>query len=106
MIINSTQLVPPTFNRSDSADKQAEVRQATRTCDQCGQFIGVNPLVAQGIIPASLAEILIPPPIDTGAKKTSTKRVVTGRVISADEMLQTLKVCIYYFYRNFVLISS
>ncbi|XP_053381705.1 uncharacterized protein LOC123536821 [Mercenaria mercenaria] len=88
-IIDVNQLIPPTFAGDNVCD---EPEESTQTCETCGQFIGQNPLVERGVVPASLAEVLVPPPAKPLSEKKKMGRVVTsGRVISGDEMLQVLK---------------
>ncbi|XP_053392856.1 DNA ligase 1-like [Mercenaria mercenaria] len=62
-----------------------------KTRETCGSFT-VNPLVEQGLIPQSMAQILIPPPKQPSNTKIKRSKVITeGRVISGDEMLRQLK---------------
>jgi hypothetical protein len=87
-VIDASQLIPPSF----PIEERGTI-DATRTCETCGQFIGENPLVKRGVVPACLAEVLIPPPAKPlSQKKRPSKAVTSGRVLSGDEMLQILKV--------------
>ena len=59
-----------------------------------------NPLLRQGLVPPSLAHILIPPPVKPVAAKK--RRVLTeGRIISGSEMLLQLKVILALRHRIF-----
>jgi hypothetical protein len=85
--IDTSQLVPPSFPVEERGDNP------TITCETCGQFIGQNPLVKRGVVPASLADILVPPPAKPmPQKKRPSKAVTSARVLSGDEMLEILKV--------------
>ncbi|XP_045156950.2 chromatin assembly factor 1 subunit A-like isoform X2 [Mercenaria mercenaria] len=91
-VIQESQLVPPTFAGADQPkDGESSHESSTRTCETCGQFIGQNPLVKRGMIPPSLAEILVPPPVKPQTENKKRKVVTSGRVISGDEMLKVLK---------------
>ncbi|XP_060560718.1 uncharacterized protein LOC132720575 [Ruditapes philippinarum] len=84
--IDTSQLVPPSFPVEERGDNP------TITCETCGQFIGQNPLVKRGVVPASLADILVPPPAKPmPQKKRPSKAVTSARVLSGDEMLEILK---------------
>lgn len=88
LAIDRSQLVGPMF----IGDHSRSTSPPPETCGSCGQFVGVNPLVKRGLIPANMASIFLPPPSKT-EKKTSRRRVVTeGRVISSEEMMNFLKV--------------
>ena len=63
------------------------------TCPTCGHYTK-NPLVEMGIVPQRLGNILAPvsaPPLGE-KRKSSTKRLVKGRVLTSDEILNELKV--------------
>ena len=76
--------------RSDPDSEKEKETAATLTCDKCGSFLGQNPLVKQGLIPESLAKVMLPPPV---GKVVTKRRIVTeGRVISCEGMLKQLQM--------------
>ncbi|XP_052783979.1 uncharacterized protein LOC128219880 [Mya arenaria] len=85
--IPDAELVPPTIDVSLPQDTEP-----IRSCHACGSFIGDNPLVKRGLVPRHLWDILVPPPMPAAPiKKPSAKIVATGRVISSDDILESLK---------------
>lgn len=54
-------------------------------------FSPVNPLVAAGLVPETLSDILVTPPEDAAVTKQRTKRIVGARHLTSDEYLQMLK---------------
>ncbi|XP_052763611.1 uncharacterized protein LOC128205737 [Mya arenaria] len=85
--ITDAELVPPTIDVSLPQDTEP-----IRSCHACGSFIGDNPLVKRGLVPRHLWDILVPPPMPAAPiKKPSAKIVATGRVISSDDILESLK---------------
>ena len=90
--IDSRQLVPVSFQAKTAAttSDNENPEDQTVTCDKCGSYLGGNPLVKQGLIPESLAQIMLPPPGKVVRKRR--KMVTEGRVISGDDMLEQLKL--------------
>ena len=85
-VIDHSQLVPALFTDENETDLEP-----TRTCGECGHFIGQNPLVKRGLIPQSMADVLVPPPTKPHQQK-KRKMVLEGRLISGDGMLNQLQV--------------
>ena len=56
-----------------------------------GHFSPVNPLVAAGLVPENLSDILITPPDDAAVTKQRTKRIVGARHLTSNEYFQMLK---------------
>jgi len=81
-------LVPASFQPTTEGIEE----ETPKTCGTCGQFLGLNPLVRNGLVPSHLADVLVPPPMPPQPAKRSSRVVATGRVISGDEMLEALKV--------------
>jgi len=52
---------------------------------------GVNPLVAAGLVPVNLADILAPPSKDAAASKKRSKRITGAREQTANEYTSCLK---------------
>ena len=115
--ISQSQLIPASFSKNESVTstekgeqskentEEEEVENTTKpdkekgqeetmkslTCDKCGAFTGENPLVKQGLVPESLAKIMLPPP--AGKVLTKKRKFVTeGRVISCEGMLEQLRL--------------
>ncbi|XP_060575063.1 uncharacterized protein LOC132732603 [Ruditapes philippinarum] len=87
--IDKSQLVPATFTKTNEQTGEKE-NSNVKTCEACGSFL-TNPLVDQGVIPQSMAQVLVPPPRKTTGKLKSSRIVTEGRVISGDEMLKKLE---------------
>jgi hypothetical protein len=80
---------------------QAAEETTTILCDGCGKgividvdslpkaVVPINPLVAEGLVPESLASVFAPP-VRGQEKKRSSKIVMVARVISGSEMLDKL----------------
>ena len=86
--IDPSQIVPALFERKQGPDGK-DVETLSVTCETCGSFL-TNPLVAQGLIPEALSDILIPPP-GKPAQEKKRKIVAEGRLLSGDKMLELLK---------------
>ncbi|XP_053382064.1 uncharacterized protein LOC123532137 [Mercenaria mercenaria] len=83
--IDTSQLVEASF------DPPCEERgEQVQTCERCGHFL-TNPLVQRGLIPPSLADILLPPPVKPADTQRKKRVVAEGRLISGEEMLKQLK---------------
>ena len=76
----------PHVMRSSSSPESTTASPSTVTC-----FSPVNPLVAAGLIPEDLSDILITPPVDAAVTKERTKRIVGARHLTADDYVQMVK---------------
>ena len=87
-VIPATDLVPASFHPITKGIEE----EPPKTCGTCGQFLGLNPLVRNGLVSSHWADV--PPPMPPQPAKRSSRVVATGRVISGDEMLEALNVII------------
>ncbi|WAR19054.1 POGZ-like protein, partial [Mya arenaria] len=89
--VHPSQIIQATFVERQKPDGTTESDAVT--CPTCGRFT-TNPLVARGIIPQRLADILAPTLVQSleAKKASSRKRVERGRLLSSNEVLQELKV--------------
>ena len=63
----------------------------TSPCTSSTPFSPVNPLVAAGLIPGDLSDILITPPEDAAVAKKRTRRIVGARHLTSEEYTQMLR---------------
>ncbi|XP_060593109.1 uncharacterized protein LOC132747678 [Ruditapes philippinarum] len=85
--IDKSQLIPASFKQPVTENAgTAELK----TCPTCGVF-NVNPLLKDGLVPKSLADVLMPPPAKPLSQKRTSRMILEGRIISGDDMLMKLK---------------
>ena len=82
----SSASVPHVTRSSSTPVASTTTSPSTVTC-----FSPVNPLVAAGLVPEDLSDILITPPVDAAVTKERTKRIVGARHLTADEYVQMVK---------------
>ncbi|XP_060592066.1 uncharacterized protein LOC132746823 [Ruditapes philippinarum] len=85
--IDTSQLVEASLDHRNGENKSDE---QIKTCDKCGHFLS-NPQVKRGLIPASLADILLPPPVKPTQVQRKKRVVAEGRLISGEDLLKQLK---------------
>ena len=100
--IDKAQLIPRDFQKKKDTPGDAGTTESYSTeshvtilCDSCGSVINVtvnqhNPLVAEGLIPKSLADILVPP-VPKPQKPKSKKIITDSRVITGKNFINQLK---------------
>ena len=62
----------------------------TSQSSSASPFSPINPLVAAGLVPEDLSDILITPASDAAVAKKRTKRIVGARHLTSDEYVQML----------------
>ncbi|XP_052284973.1 uncharacterized protein LOC127881261 [Dreissena polymorpha] len=83
--IDKSQLIPAMFPAVQNINDD----NSAQTCKECGRFT-VNSLVKAGLVPESLADILVPPASKPAAQRNKRRIVTEGRVISGDEIMKEL----------------
>ena len=86
VMTTSSASVPHVTRSSSTPVASTTTSPSTVTC-----FSPVNPLVAAGLVPEDLSDILITPPVDAAVTKERTKRIVGARHLTADEYVQMVK---------------
>ena len=86
VMTTSSASVPHVTRSSSSPVASTTTSPSTVTC-----FSPVNPLVAAGLVPEDLSDILITPPVDAAVTKERTKHIVGARHLTADDYVQMVK---------------
>ena len=86
VMTTSSASVPHVTRSSSTPVASTTTSPSAVTC-----FSPVNPLVAAGLVPEDLSDILITPPVDAAVTKERTKRIVGARHLTTDEYVQMVK---------------
>ena len=86
VMTTSSASVPYVTRSSSTPVASTMTSPSTVTC-----FSPVNPIVAAGLVPEDLSDILITPPVDAAVTKERTKHIVGARHLTADEYVQMVK---------------